>query len=566
MEIRIKALGASGGSGVENPGPSAGASAQAVVNLTAGSKLLILVGQAGHSACSERTFRFPGVQTICDGMLPTSEKQRLGNISAGGGGGGGGGSYVALLRSDKQLDGSVGWDESLIPLVVAGGGGGLSFSPSTDGTLSSHGVFNASYSGMGTSGVHGDPTADNVPGAGGGWYGNNLNNTNGLALVFGGRGGQGCWRAFKELKWQLPGGFGGGGGGCTAGGGGGGYTGGNVSLIDSLAANGNGGSSYVSNLSLSPVKGESGVNLGQGEVLIELVIMCPDKTFVPFHSRVNACNIPIIPMWCWVVIVTVLLTLLVLLGLILWCRVGLKRSEEDRLRDELSLLRKNVMSEINPLYGARKSVKEEDFPELPRNSLKLLHPLGNGAFGEVYKGAYFPSREKNESISVAIKTLSKEATDEHKNDFLMEAVLLGSLKHYNIVKLIGVSFIRVPKFLILEFMEGGDLKTFLQANRPTFNNKTTLKMTDLLRIAMDIVDGCKYLESLRFIHRDLAARNILLTSRGVGRVAKIGDFGMAKDVYKSEYYRKSKNSLVPVKWMPPEAYLDGVFSTKTDVW
>ena len=109
--------------------------------------------------------------------------------------------------------------------------------------------------------------------------------------------------------------------------------------------------------------------------------------------------------------------------------------------------------------------------------------------------------------------------------------------------------------------------------------------------AMDICKGCEYLEDNHFIHRDIAARNCLLTTRwddrpnqanydttlpisfvitsiyrGPGRVAKIADFGMARDIYRSDYYRKGGKTMLPVKWMPPEAFLDGIFTSKTDVW
>lgn len=49
-------------------------------------------------------------------------------------------------------------------------------------------------------------------------------------------------------------------------------------------------------------------------------------------------------------------------------------------------------------------------------------------------------------------------------------------------------------------------------------------------------------------------------------MTKIADFGMARDVYKSDYYKKSGKSMVPVKWMAPEAVTDGVFNGSTDVW
>ena len=46
---------------------------------------------------------------------------------------------------------------------------------------------------------------------------------------------------------------------------------------------------------------------------------------------------------------------------------------------------------------------------------------------------------------------------------------------------------------------------------------------------------------------------------------KIADFGLAKDVYSTEYYRVDKHTRLPVKWMSLESLLDGYFDEKTDV-
>lgn len=49
-------------------------------------------------------------------------------------------------------------------------------------------------------------------------------------------------------------------------------------------------------------------------------------------------------------------------------------------------------------------------------------------------------------------------------------------------------------------------------------------------------------------------------------VVKVGDFGLARDIYATEYYRSnSKFAKLPVKWMPPEALNDKISNEKTDV-
>ena len=73
--------------------------------------------------------------------------------------------------------------------------------------------------------------------------------------------------------------------------------------------------------------------------------------------------------------------------------------------------------------------------------------------------------------------------------------------------------------------------------------------------------------SFYFIHRDLAARNCLVSSKTPSEmVVKIGDFGLARDIYKNDYYRKEGEGLLPVRWMSPESLVDGVFTTQSDIW
>ena len=68
------------------------------------------------------------------------------------------------------------------------------------------------------------------------------------------------------------------------------------------------------------------------------------------------------------------------------------------------------------------------------------------------------------------------------------------------------------------------------------------------------------------IYRDIAARNCLVSSKGADRVVKIGDFGLAKDLYSSDYYQVEGQRKLPVRWMAPEALLQGKFTIESDIW
>ena len=65
------------------------------------------------------------------------------------------------------------------------------------------------------------------------------------------------------------------------------------------------------------------------------------------------------------------------------------------------------------------------------------------------------------------QTLRKGATDQEKEEFLKEAVLMSNFIEEHILRLLGVCLDNDPQFIILELMEGGDLLTYLRASRPT---------------------------------------------------------------------------------------------------
>ncbi|XP_048789612.1 receptor-type tyrosine-protein kinase FLT3 isoform X3 [Lagopus muta] len=90
-----------------------------------------------------------------------------------------------------------------------------------------------------------------------------------------------------------------------------------------------------------------------------------------------------------------------------------------------------------------------------------------------------------------------------------------------------------------------------------------LTFEDLLCFSYQVAKGMEFLESKSCIHRDLAARNILVTR---GKVMKICDFGLARDVMNDSNYIVQGNVRLPVKWMAPESLFEGMYTMKSDVW
>ncbi|XP_072751260.1 proto-oncogene tyrosine-protein kinase ROS isoform X2 [Anoplolepis gracilipes] len=221
------------------------------------------------------------------------------------------------------------------------------------------------------------------------------------------------------------------------------------------------------------------------------------------------------------------------------------------------------------LYASTLQTDPDDsaLPKIKQEQITLAKFLGSGAFGKVFQGNA-KDLEGPGITPVAIKMLRKDATLQEKTNFLQEARLMSHFRHKHVLRLLGVCLDTDSPLLVLELMEAGDLLSYLRESRslqPT--NSHALRLQDLLAMCEDVARGCRYLEELHFVHRDIACRNCLVSARDrENRVVKIGDFGLARDIYKNDYYRKRGECMLPVRWMAPESLVDGIFTSQSDVW
>uniref|UniRef100_A0A8D0G6I8 Tyrosine-protein kinase receptor n=1 Tax=Sphenodon punctatus TaxID=8508 RepID=A0A8D0G6I8_SPHPU len=265
-------------------------------------------------------------------------------------------------------------------------------------------------------------------------------------------------------------------------------------------------------------------------------------------------------------------------------KFGINRSAVLAQEDDLAMSLQFMNLGSSPLSSAESKLDalKTNFIENPqyffdtcvhhikRRDIVLKWELGEGAFGKVFLAECYNLIPEREKMLVAVKAL-KEVTENARLDFQREAELLTVLQHEHIVKFYGVCTDGEPLIMVFEYMKHGDLNRFLRSHGPDAkildngNGQSfgQLNLSQMLQIATQIASGMVYLASLHFVHRDLATRNCLV---GHNLVVKIGDFGMSRDIYSTDYYRVGGRTMLPIRWMPPESILYRKFTTESDIW
>lgn len=250
--------------------------------------------------------------------------------------------------------------------------------------------------------------------------------------------------------------------------------------------------------------------------------------------------------------------LLVIVSLIA-CYVTRKRYNE-RLGNGV------LYASVNPEYFSAAEMYVPDEWEVPREKITMNRELGQGSFGMVYEGIAKGVVKDEAETRVAIKTVNEAASMRERIEFLNEASVMKEFNCHHVVRLLGVVSQGQPTLVIMELMTRGDLKSYLRSLRPDAESnpgQPPPSLKKMIQMAGEIADGMAYLNANKFVHRDLAARNCMVSEEFT---VKIGDFGMTRDIYETDYYRKGGKGLLPVRWMSPESLKDGVFTTHSDVW
>ncbi|XP_019164855.1 PREDICTED: serine/threonine-protein kinase 3-like [Ipomoea nil] len=196
------------------------------------------------------------------------------------------------------------------------------------------------------------------------------------------------------------------------------------------------------------------------------------------------------------------------------------------------------------------SIPESVTKEDPSSKYELLHELGKGSYGAVYK-----ARDLRTSELVAIKVISLSEGEEGYEEIRGEIEMLQQCSHPNVVRYLGSYQGEEYLWIVMEYCGGGSVADLMNVT------DEPLEEYQIAYICREALKGLSYLHSIFKVHRDIKGGNVLLTDQGE---VKLGDFGVAAQLTRT---MSKRNTFIGTPhWMAPEVIQESRYDGKVDVW
>lgn len=184
---------------------------------------------------------------------------------------------------------------------------------------------------------------------------------------------------------------------------------------------------------------------------------------------------------------------------------------------------------------------------------KIVDIIGETKAGVVNKGIHLKS-----NTNVAIKVYNKQQMEKTDlENVFREIDIMRQCRHPNIIKLYDVFENRKSIYIVTEYLEGGDMFTYLEKRKFEISEKRACYLIHSLAAAL------YYLHSFGIIHRDIKPENVLMTNNSENAEAKFCDFGFSKIIGPEE---KTTERLGTILYAAPEVILGVPYGKPSDIW
>ena len=184
---------------------------------------------------------------------------------------------------------------------------------------------------------------------------------------------------------------------------------------------------------------------------------------------------------------------------------------------------------------------------------KIVSELGRGGMGVVYK-----AHEESLNRFVAIKVLGEhlEEDDEYVQRFVREAQSAAALSHPNIVQIYSISEDQGHHYFAMEYVQGTSVQRMIQT-------RGKLTPPDAARLILQAASGLQDAHAQDVIHRDIKPANLMVTDRGL---VKIADFGLALMGGAANRLTATGMLMGTPGYLSPEQCLDQSPDQRTDIY
>jgi len=191
----------------------------------------------------------------------------------------------------------------------------------------------------------------------------------------------------------------------------------------------------------------------------------------------------------------------------------------ESCRQRLASDPKQLMKKL--MQQAAKDLPAAQQPDI--EGFQIQDKLGEGGMGAVYR-----ARRNSDGREVAVKIMLARiaVSDKARQTFLREIEMIKSLQHPNIVRFDETGASGGVFFFVMELCNGGSLKDLLK-------EQGVQNIKALGPLMLRVLEGLAYAHGRGLVHRDLKPENILLHREGGHVIAKVSDFGLAKNFQKA---------------------------------
>ena len=181
---------------------------------------------------------------------------------------------------------------------------------------------------------------------------------------------------------------------------------------------------------------------------------------------------------------------------------------------------------------------------------EIISKVGAGGMSDVYK-----AKDHILGRVVAIKVLKQEFSEDINfvTKFRTEAQSAAGLEHPNIVNIYDVGSESGLHFIVMEYVEGITLKTYVE-------KKGQLSFKEATSIAIQVARGIEAAHNKEITHRDIKPQNIMISTDGK---VKVTDFGIAKAISSNTI---SSDAMGSVHYASPEQARNGFIDGRSDIY